>query len=92
MKKGVILLSGGIDSVTTLYLAKKRGYNLVALIFDYNQRHRKEIECARKIAAINKVKCFLEKIDLGWAKSSLTNRNKTVPSQRRLTGKELPST
>ncbi|PIW74146.1 MAG: 7-cyano-7-deazaguanine synthase, partial [bacterium (Candidatus Ratteibacteria) CG_4_8_14_3_um_filter_41_36] len=42
MKKAIILLSGGIDSSTTLYLAKSQGYQPTALIFDYHQRHKKE--------------------------------------------------
>ena len=54
--RGIILLSGGIDSTVTLYLAKKYGYKLLALIFDYGQRHKKEIICAKRIAQLNKIK------------------------------------
>ncbi|MFH1318093.1 MAG: 7-cyano-7-deazaguanine synthase QueC, partial [Candidatus Omnitrophota bacterium] len=92
MKKGVILLSGGLDSVTTLYLAKKKGYKLTALIFDYKQRHRKEIQCAKKIAQLNKIDYYVEKIDLSWTKSSLTDKKKAVPLNRNLTKEEIPST
>ncbi len=59
MKKGVILLSGGLDSVTTLYFAKRKGYALTALIFDYNQRHKREIAFAKRIAEINKIKYII---------------------------------
>lgn len=92
IKKGVILLSGGIDSATTLYFAKKKGYRLTALIFDYSQRHKKEIECAKKIARINKIKYYIEKINLSWAKSSLTNKKIKVPLSRNLNKKEIPPT
>ncbi|MBU0694439.1 MAG: 7-cyano-7-deazaguanine synthase QueC [Candidatus Omnitrophica bacterium] len=92
MEKGVILLSGGIDSATTLYFAKKRGCQLTALIFDYNQRHKKEIECARRIAQLNRIKYIIEKINLSWAKSSLTDRRIKVPVNRNLNKKEIPLT
>mmetsp|Transcript_40780 Transcript_40780/g.66136 ORF Transcript_40780/g.66136 Transcript_40780/m.66136 type:complete len:269 (-) Transcript_40780:671-1477(-) len=49
-KTAVVLLSGGIDSATTLAVAKSEGYRLHALSFDYGQRHRFELECATKIA------------------------------------------
>ena len=89
--KGVILLSGGIDSTVVLYLAKKYGYKLYALIFDYGQRHKKEINCAKRIAQLNKIKYFLVKIDISWTKSSLT-RNIKIPLNRNLEKKEIPST
>ena len=49
MKKAVIILSGGLDSSTTLYIAKSEEYELYALTFKYGQRHSKEIECATEI-------------------------------------------
>jgi 7-cyano-7-deazaguanine synthase len=49
-KKAVVLLSGGIDSSTTLAVAKNEGYELCALTFSYHQRHRMEIEAARAVA------------------------------------------
>jgi 7-cyano-7-deazaguanine synthase len=51
-KKAVVLLSGGIDSSTTLAIAKNAGFKIYALSFDYNQRHKKELESAKKIAAV----------------------------------------
>ncbi len=50
MKKAVILLSGGIDSSTTLAIAKNEGYECFALSFDYGQRHKIELLSAKKIA------------------------------------------
>jgi len=50
MKHAVVLLSGGLDSATTLGIARSRGYETYALSFDYGQRHRQELDAARKIA------------------------------------------
>jgi 7-cyano-7-deazaguanine synthase len=58
-KKAVVLLSGGIDSSTTLAVAKSDGYELYALSFDYNQRHKKELESARLVASALRVKKHL---------------------------------
>ncbi len=51
MKKAVVLVSGGLDSSTVLALAREQGYACYALSFDYGQRHRCELEAARKVAA-----------------------------------------
>ena len=48
--KAVVLLSGGLDSTTTLAIAKNQGFEVYALSFDYGQRHRVELERARMIA------------------------------------------
>jgi len=47
--KAVILVSGGLDSATTLAIAKSQGYACYALSFDYGQRHRVELQAARQI-------------------------------------------
>jgi len=91
-KNAVILLSGGLDSAVTLYYAKNRGYKLTAAIFDYNQRHRKEINCAKRIARLNGLKCYVIKIRLNWTKSSLTNKRIKVSLNRSLTSKDIPFT
>ena len=49
MKHAVVLLSGGLDSTTTLAIAIAQGYATYALSFDYGQRHKIEIEAARRI-------------------------------------------
>ena len=92
MKKGVILLSGGLDSAVTLYLAKAKNYELTALIFDYKQRHKKEIDCARKIAKLNNISYHLISCDFSWVKSSLTNKKIKIPLNRNLNKKEIPLT
>ncbi|AVX20361.1 7-cyano-7-deazaguanine synthase [Carboxydocella sporoproducens DSM 16521] len=50
MKKAVVLLSGGIDSTVCLALAHRDGYELYPISFDYNQRHKRELDSARQIA------------------------------------------
>src|SRR5437868_14599139 len=50
MKHAVVLLSGGLDSATTLAIARAWGYEIYALSFDYGQRHQRELEAAKKIA------------------------------------------
>ncbi|MBI5408368.1 MAG: 7-cyano-7-deazaguanine synthase QueC [Nitrospirae bacterium] len=50
MKRAVVLLSGGVDSTTTLAIAKSQGFEVYALSFDYEQRHKIELESARKVA------------------------------------------
>ncbi|MBS4052586.1 MAG: 7-cyano-7-deazaguanine synthase QueC [Methylomonas sp.] len=49
-KNAIILLSGGLDSITVLALAKRQGYDCYALSFDYGQRHNAELEAAKNIA------------------------------------------
>ncbi|HEY2909169.1 MAG TPA: 7-cyano-7-deazaguanine synthase, partial [Gemmataceae bacterium] len=47
----MVLLSGGLDSATTLAMARHAGYAVHALSVDYGQRHRVELECAAAVAA-----------------------------------------
>jgi 7-cyano-7-deazaguanine synthase len=51
VKQAVVLLSGGLDSMVCAGLAREQGYSVVALTIDYNQRHRVELDSARRIAA-----------------------------------------
>ena len=51
MERAVVLLSGGLDSTTCMGIAKNEGYELYAISFDYNQRHKTELASAKKIAA-----------------------------------------
>lgn len=80
-KKAVILLSGGLDSVTVLAMAKARDYACYTLSFDYGQRHRAELHAAENIAAEFNVvmhKCI--GLDLGSiGGSALTDANIAVP-------------
>ncbi|MGC8602381.1 MAG: 7-cyano-7-deazaguanine synthase QueC [Desulfomonilaceae bacterium] len=49
-KYAVVLLSGGIDSTTTMAIAKSEGFQICALSFDYGQRHKVELNSAKKVA------------------------------------------
>ena len=92
-KKAVVLLSGGIDSATTLYLAKSKKLLPVALIFDYGQRHGKEVGFAKRIAKRAKCSYKVIKLPFSWKGSSLLDRSKSIPSGSSLRGKKgIPST
>ena len=83
MSKAVVLLSGGLDSATTLAIAKNEGYECYALSVNYHQRHIAELEAAKKIAAQFKVKDHKTvEMDLSWMlTSALTNPDLKVPTQ-----------
>lgn len=51
--KAILLLSGGLDSATVAAIAKKSGFEIYALSFDYGQRHKTELESAKKIAELS---------------------------------------
>ncbi|MBN1405469.1 MAG: 7-cyano-7-deazaguanine synthase QueC [Candidatus Omnitrophica bacterium] len=78
MKKAVILLSGGLDSATSLFWAKAKGCKLFCLMFDYGQRHKKEISQAKVIAAKANCRYRVLKIDLAGKHSSLVNKHMKI--------------
>jgi 7-cyano-7-deazaguanine synthase len=96
MSEAVVLLSGGLDSSTVLAMALERGFKIVALTFDYGQRHRKEIDSATRIAKHFGVKeHIVVPLDLGrYLSSSLTQDSISIPSDRSRSeiGTEIPST
>lgn len=81
-QKAVILLSGGLDSVTVLALAKQQGYRCYALSFDYGQRHNAELDAARRIAQHYQVlEHKVIRLDLGnIGGSALTDASIAVPT------------
>jgi len=79
MKKAVVLLSGGLDSATCLYWAKSQGYDCYCLVFDYGQRHKKEIKHSLQIATAAKCPYFVVNISLPWKGSSLLDKSIPVP-------------
>jgi 7-cyano-7-deazaguanine synthase len=83
MKKAVVLLSGGLDSATTLAIAKQQGYVCYALSFDYGQRHGAELNSAKRIAGESRVvEHKLIRIELeSIGGSALTDTRIAVPDQ-----------
>ena len=57
--KAVVLLSGGLDSTVCMAVAKSFGFDLFPISFDYQQRHQREVECARKVAGFYAVERHL---------------------------------
>jgi 7-cyano-7-deazaguanine synthase len=82
--KAVVLLSGGLDSATMLAIAKGEGFELYALTFRYGQRHQREVEAAKKIAAsMGVAEHKIISIDMGSiGGSALTDLTIDVPKDR----------
>jgi 7-cyano-7-deazaguanine synthase len=82
-RRAVVLLSGGLDSTTTLAIAQSEGYEIFALTFRYGQRHEVEIEAARRIAALNAVaEHVVAQIDLRAFGGSALTADIAVPKAR----------
>jgi 7-cyano-7-deazaguanine synthase len=84
-RRAVVLLSGGVDSTTTLALARRDGFALYALTFDYGQRHAAELDAARRIArTFHVARHEVVALDLRrWGGSALT-ADLPVPKDRPL--------
>ena len=94
-KKAVVLLSGGVDSATTLAIARKMGFDLCALSFRYGQRHAVELTAAAQIAHANDVSRQLTvDIDLRRIGGSALTSDLAVPKSRSVDdmGKDIPVT
>ena len=91
IKKAVILLSGGQDSTTCLAWAKSNFDEIQGICFDYGQRHKIEIESAKKIAEKAEISLKIQKIDLfeGLTKNALTDEDIEINEGNE---DELPST
>jgi 7-cyano-7-deazaguanine synthase len=93
MKHAVVLLSGGLDSATALAIAIDQGYEAYALSFDYDQRHRIELEAARNIAkALGAKKHLVAKIDNRIFAGSALTTGADVPKNRQEIGPGIPVT
>ena len=79
--KAVVLVSGGLDSSTVLALALQQGYRCYTLSFDYGQRHRSELEAAKRVSELMKVEEHkIVRLDLGTiGGSALTDTTIDVP-------------
>lgn len=94
--KAVVLLSGGLDSATTLAIAARDGFEPYALTMRYGQRHRVEVDRARELAGLLGARLHrVVDVDLGFAGgSALTDRAIPVPdapADERI-GRRIPST
>jgi len=80
-KRAVVLVSGGLDSATTLAIARDQGFECFALSVDYGQRHRAELEAAARVAeALGAVAHRTLRVDLGGiGGSALTDPSIAVP-------------
>ena len=93
--RAVVLLSGGIDSSTTLALARRGGYESFALTIDYGQRHRQELGAARRVAQSLGVAGHLTvRVDLRAFGGSALTADMEVPKSREPSrmSSEIPST
>lgn len=82
-KNAILLLSGGLDSSTTLAIALDKGYNVHALSFEYGQKHLVEIEAAKRVAKhFGVTNHKIVKIDLATFGGSALTDNIPVPENR----------
>jgi len=81
--KAVVLVSGGLDSATTLALARAQGHDCHALSFDYGQRHARELDSARRVAAaLGATQHLILRLDLGAIGGSALTADIPVPKGR----------
>ncbi|MFD2613216.1 7-cyano-7-deazaguanine synthase QueC [Paenibacillus gansuensis] len=95
-KKAVIILSGGLDSTTCMGYAKTSGYELYPITFDYGQRHRIELENARKVAEFYEVSHRHKVVRLDFLRefggSALTDDTIEVPEGAESPEEDIPVT
>jgi 7-cyano-7-deazaguanine synthase len=92
-KPALVLLSGGLDSATTLAIARADGFDLIALSFRYGQRHAVELEAARRVAAAaGASEHTIIDIDLRVPGGSALTADIAVPKDRDLAAAGIPIT
>jgi 7-cyano-7-deazaguanine synthase len=91
--RAVVLLSGGLDSYTAAAIAKSQGFTLHALTVRYGQRHVREVDAARRVAAALGVAAHLVlDLDLRGIGGSALTSEMPVPLDRDLSATDIPST
>jgi 7-cyano-7-deazaguanine synthase len=91
--KAVVLLSGGLDSATTLAIAREQEFDCYALSFDYGQRQRTELEAARRVADAAGVEEHLVlSLDLAAYGGSALTDDIEIPKDREQMGSDVPVT
>lgn len=96
VKKAVCLISGGLDSCVTSFIAKEQGYEIYAISFNYGQLHKKELDCSNKIAqAVGVENRIILDVDFQkFGKSSLLDTSSDSIQDHNLKdiAREVPST
>jgi 7-cyano-7-deazaguanine synthase len=94
VRKAVVLLSGGLDSATVLYWAIANGWRPLGLLFDYGQRHRRELASARALCRRPRVPFHTVIFRLPWKGSTLLAPAASLPTPKRPSGigRSVPST
>lgn len=92
--KAVILLSGGLDSTTALYVARRDGFTPICLSIHYGQLHERELHAAKKIASSLSLEHWIVPLSLPWGGSALTDPQIAVPKGRdeKTISQEIPAT
>jgi len=95
-QQAIVLLSGGLDSAVALYVAKSRGLKCHCLIFDYGQRHKRELKSAKAIARKARCPWRILKISLPWKGSALLDKEAKIGASLKVQGydgkKKIPAT
>ena len=95
MSRAVVLVSGGLDSAVTLAIAKEAGHDCIAVSFDYGQRHRNELDCAKVVVqALGVTEHHVLQIDASALGGSALTGGGAVPHDRTVTeiGVGIPDT
>lgn len=80
-KKAVVLVSGGLDSATTLAMARDQGFDCYAMAVDYGQRHRSELQAAARVAEANQAELKVISLDLRTIGGSALTDDIEVPEE-----------
>jgi 7-cyano-7-deazaguanine synthase len=94
LPKAVVLVSGGLDSATVLAIAKSKGFECYAMSFAYGQRHKVELDCARRVCkTLGVSEHIVVEIDLAkWGGSALTSDQIDVPDHDSAKANSIPVT
>jgi len=93
MKHAVVLVSGGLDSATTMAIANRDGFRAHALSFDYGQRHKLELEAAKRVARLlSAADHRIAQIDLRIFGGSALTGQMAVPKNRETGTNSIPVT
>ena len=82
MRKAICLLSGGLDSTVSLYVARSEGYSPIALSIEYGQRHFREISVARALTKKLVIPHYFAALSMPWKGSALLDAKIKLPTGR----------